>query len=59
MNACSEAQAAQERYVEARRDAKALEMVHEKKLREHTEQMLREEGAMLDEIAIQRAGKSG
>lgn len=57
--AIAEAQAAQERYVEASRDAKALEMVHEKKLREHTEQMLREEGAMLDEIAIQRAGKLG
>jgi flagellar FliJ protein len=53
-----EAEQAQERYVETSRDAKALEMLREKKLQEHTEQMLREEGAMLDEIAIQRAGRS-
>lgn len=53
-----EAELAQERYVEASREAKALEMLREKKLREHTEQMLREEGAMLDEIAIQRASRS-
>jgi flagellar FliJ protein len=56
--AIKEAELAQERYVAASREAKALEMLREKKLQEYTEQMLREEGAMLDELAIQRAGKS-
>ncbi len=45
---------AKERYVEASRDVKALEKLREKRQLEHTELALREEGAALDEFAIQR-----
>jgi len=53
--AIKDAQAAQERYIEASREAKALEMLREKKVLEHKEQAQREEGSTLDEFAIQRA----
>jgi flagellar FliJ protein len=51
------AQVAQGRYVEASRDAKALEMLQEKKLKEYNEELLRQEGAVLDELAITRFEK--
>jgi flagellar FliJ protein len=47
------AEVALERYIEASKDAKALEMLRDKKLQEFTEETLREEGALLDELAIQ------
>jgi flagellar FliJ protein len=49
------AEVALERYIEASKDAKALEMLRDKKLQEFTEESLREEGALLDELAIQRS----
>jgi flagellar FliJ protein len=51
------AQVAQERYVEASQDAKALEMLREKKLKEYNDESLRQEGAVLDELAITRFQK--
>ena len=48
------AEEALERYIEASRNAKALEMLRDKKLQEFTEDTLREEGTLLDELAIQR-----
>jgi flagellar export protein FliJ len=51
------AEAAQERYIEVSKEAKTLEMLKDKKLQEfHTEQ-LREEGTVLDELAVQRAAR--
>jgi flagellar export protein FliJ len=49
------AQVAQERYIEASKEARAMEMLRDKKLEEFKEQVQREEGALLDEIAIQRS----
>jgi flagellar FliJ protein len=49
------AELALERYIAASKDAKALEMLRDKKLKEFTEETLREEGALLDELAIQRS----
>ncbi len=48
------AEVAQAHYIEASREAKALEMLREKKLKEHNEEALRQEGAFLDELAITR-----
>lgn len=56
--AIEEAERALDRYIEASRDAKALETLREKKLQEYQEQSLKEEGAMLDELAIQRANRN-
>lgn len=53
--ASREADEAKERYVEASKEAKALELLRQKRKAEHTEQVLKEEGAQLDEFAIQRA----
>jgi flagellar FliJ protein len=47
------AEAAHQRYVEASKEAKAIEMLRDKKLEEFKEQMLREEGVFLDELAGQ------
>lgn len=55
--AIEQAAIAQERYVEASRDAKALEMLREKKLKEYNDEALRQEGAFLDELAITRFEK--
>jgi flagellar FliJ protein len=52
------AQVAQERYIEASKEARAMEMLRDKKLEEFKEQVQREEGALLDEIAIQRSVRS-
>jgi flagellar FliJ protein len=49
------ADAAQERYIQASKDAKAISMLKDKKLEEFKEETLRQEGALLDEIAIQRS----
>ena len=58
VQAIKDAEAAHERYVEASREAKALEMLRERKLLEHKEQAQREESSMLDEFAIQRATRA-
>lgn len=55
--AIEDASVAQARYVETSRDAKALEMLREKKLKEHNDELLRQEGAVLDELAITRFEK--
>jgi flagellar FliJ protein len=47
---------AQERYVQANKDAKALELLKEKRKGEHKEALLKEEMQQLDEVATQRAG---
>lgn len=46
---------AQERYIQANKDAKAIEMLKDKKREQYTEEVLKEEGNQLDELAIQRA----
>jgi len=56
--AVQEADEAKARYVEASREAKALEMLRQKRKAEHDEQALKEEGAQLDELAVQRAPRS-
>jgi len=53
--AVQEADEAKARYVEASKEAKALEMLRQKRKAEHDEQALKEEGAQLDELAVQRA----
>lgn len=53
--AIKDADEAKERYVEASKEAKALEMLKQKRKAEHDEHSLREEGAQLDEFGIQRA----
>lgn len=53
--AIKEADEAKDRYVEASKEAKALEMLRHKRKAEHEEQVSKEEGAQLDEFAIQRA----
>jgi len=47
------ADVAQERYIQASKEAKAISMLKDKKLQEFKEETLRHEGALLDEIAIQ------
>lgn len=49
------AEAALERYVELSKAAKTLEMLKDKRLQEFQAQELREEGAVLDELALQLA----
>jgi flagellar FliJ protein len=49
--------AAQARYVEASRDARALDMLKEKKRAEHSEQLIVHEINVLDELTIQRSGR--
>lgn len=49
------AEMAQERYIEASKEAKTMEMLKDKKLQEFNAEQLREEGALLDELAVQRA----
>jgi flagellar FliJ protein len=49
------AEVAQDRYIQASKDAQAISMLKDKKLQEFKEEALREEGALLDEIAIQRS----
>lgn len=46
-----------ERYIEASKEAKALEMLRQKRREEYTEQQLKEDGRQLDELAIQRIGQ--
>jgi flagellar FliJ protein len=48
------AEVALERYIEASKNARAMEMLRDRKLEEFKQQVLREEGTMLDELAIQR-----
>lgn len=48
------AQVAQDRYIEVSKEAKAMEMLKDKKLQEFKEQILKEEGTLLDELAIQQ-----
>jgi|LakMenEpi03Aug12_release.lakeMendotaPanAssembly.Ray.scaffolds.fasta_scaffold1280746_1 flagellar FliJ protein len=47
------AQEALERYIETSREAKALEMLKDRRLHEHTAESLREEGKLLDEMGGQ------
>ena len=49
------AEIAQERYIEVSKEAKTLEMLKDRKLQEFHAEQLREEGAILDELAVQRA----
>jgi len=51
------AEEARERYIEASREAKALEKLKDKRRVEYQEQVLKEEGNQLDELAVQRAGR--
>jgi flagellar export protein FliJ len=51
------AEEARERYIEASKESQALEKLKEKRRQEYVEQALKEEGAQLDEIAVQRAGR--
>lgn len=46
---------AQERYIQANKDARALEMLKEKKQEAYNEEALKEEVNRLDEVATQRA----
>ena len=46
---------AQERYIQANKDARALEMLKEKKRAEYDQEVLKEEINQLDEVAMQRA----
>lgn len=50
---------AQERYIQANKDAKALEMLKEKRKAEYDHEVLKEEINQLDEIATQRANSRG
>jgi flagellar export protein FliJ len=47
---------ARERYIQANKEARALELLQEKKKEESREEVLKEEGRQLDEVATQRAG---
>lgn len=47
---------AREHYIQANKDAKALEMLKEKKRDLYNEEVLKEESNQLDELAVQRAG---
>jgi flagellar FliJ protein len=46
---------AQEKYIQANKDAKALELLKERKREEYDKEILREEINQLDEVATQRA----
>jgi flagellar protein FliJ len=50
---------AQERYIQANKDAKALEMLKEKRKAEYDHEVLKEEINQLDEVATQRANSRG
>jgi len=50
---------AQERYIQAYKDAKALEMLKEKRKAEYDHEVLKEEINQLDEVATQRANSRG
>ena len=50
---------AQERYIQANKDAKALEMLREKRRAEDDHEVLKEEINQLDEVATQRANSRG
>lgn len=47
---------AQERYIQANKEAKALEMLRDRKRAEYDQEVLKEEINQLDEVAVQRAG---
>jgi flagellar FliJ protein len=47
---------AREHYIQANKDAKALEMLKDKKRDLYNEEVLKEESNQLDELAVQRAG---
>lgn len=47
---------AQERYIQANKEAKALEMLKDRKRAEYDQEALKEEINQLDEVAVQRAG---
>ncbi len=51
------AEEARERYIEASKEAQALEKLREKRRQEYVEQTRKDEGAQLDEFAVQRAGR--
>ena len=55
--AIKQVEEAKERYIEASKEAKALEMLRQKRREEYTEQQLKEDGRQLDELAIQRVGQ--
>lgn len=54
--AIAKAEEALDVYIEASKEAKAIEMLREKKLEEFKEEVLKEEAAVLDEIALQKFG---
>jgi flagellar FliJ protein len=53
----AEADEAKEKYVAASKDVKTMEKLKETRLIEHTEAVLKEQGAELDELTVQRHGK--
>ncbi len=54
--AIAKAEEALDAYIEASKEAKAIEMLREKKLLEFKEEVLKSEAAVLDEIALQKFG---
>jgi len=46
---------ARERFIQANKDAKAIDMLKDKKKAQYTEEVLKEEMNQLDELAVQRA----
>jgi len=50
---------AQERYIQANKEAKALEMLKDKRRAEYDHEVLKEEINQLDEVATQRANSRG
>lgn len=52
-----EVQEAMDEYTEAARDAKTLEIFKERKLREYSEYVSKEEGKFLDELAVQKGNQ--
>jgi flagellar FliJ protein len=50
---------AQDRYIQANKEAKALEMLREKRKAEYDHEVLKEEINQLDEVATQRANSRG
>jgi flagellar FliJ protein len=53
----AEAEEARERYVAASKDAKSIEMLKQKRLIEYRDDALKQEGAELDELTVQRHGR--
>jgi len=51
------AEEARERYVEASKEAQAIEKLKDRRKQEYQEAVLKEEGGQLDELAVQRAGR--